>query len=242
MPKKQIYENHLKNWQLGQYTIELPVAKEVKTDEERNEFITLLIDKLKNTKNWKQYLMYLAGGASAFYKNPSFSFFYENKDIKNEFLRKIKHDLVPRVSEIEQELFDVFAACIENNLDIKPEFMRALTKCLETAKSYSELYNEYLSYYMRLYYNTLRFSIEEAKHCKKIILHKINEFGEPKTEEEINGFYHIAETFGVETFNTEKTEEETTKKTFLFFKKKETMKVIKKNYLCFKDILEKLKN
>ena len=236
---RDIYLRHFENWQLGRYGEISQISPHVRSHEEVVEFINILIALLNNAKDWEKYLSYFAAGASAFYKNPSFAFFYENEKIRNEIKRRMKKDNVPKKTEVEQELFDVFVANIEHNLDVRQEFIPALLRSLMLTESYKELYDDYLSYYLRLYFNTLKISDAELALCKEIVVGKIQKWGKP-SEEEQNVFCNVVETFGVESYEVKKTEEEISKKKFLFFNKKEIVKKIEKTPVKFEELLQKL--
>lgn len=234
-------KEYIKNWKLGHYGEQSSISKGLDTDIKKDLFINLVVELLEKSNPWKSYLSIMAAGASAFYRNPSYAYFYNNPNIKKAFLKKLLKSNVPRVSEIEAELFDIFAANIEYNMEIHNNFIQALKKSLSKTSTYNELYNEYLTYYLRLYLNTLKLSEKDLKMFKFLIIDKIDKWGQPD-ELEKKAFFDTVQTFGVETHNVKQIEEESSKSSFIFFKKQETTKKIQKSEIPYEEIIIALRS
>ena len=234
----QAFKAHFDSWEPGHYSEEVELVKDVRTDEQRKEFLALFAELAPTKKSWKEFLSCFAAAAAVYYKNPSFAAFYERKDVGSVMIARLKTHEVPRVSEIESELFDVFVATIEHNREVYMQFIPALKKTLEKTTSYQDLYGDYLTNYLRLYRHSFKLSSEELLMFRDVVLKKIAQFGMPKPEE-LKAFSDIAETFDVTPYTLQEVEEEFVIKKFLFSKKEK--RIVKKQMLRpFNDIVKEI--
>jgi hypothetical protein len=241
MSKIELYKKYIDNWKLGKYSEEVAISNQIKSDDEVQDFLSLVLELLHQKNDWSSYLSVFAAGASVFYKNPSLAFFYENPIIKDEIIQRMTSHDIPKVTEIDPELFDVFAANIEHNVDVQEILIEVLKDTISKTNSYNQLYNDYLTFYLRLYRHTLKLSDKDLDEYKSIIISKVDTWGEP-SETELEAFHNIIETFEIESYTLKEEIKTITKKKFLFFKENHEEKIKHKHYFSFTELAQKLKN
>lgn len=234
-----LFKSHFDTWTLGAYGEETPLSQHVKTEAQRQEFFAFFFALADTKLQWRDYLCCFAAAAAVYYKNPSFAAFYEDFGVGAAMIRRIQAHGVPKVTEIEQELFDVFVASVEHNVAVHKAFIPVLAKTLSKTSSYREMYNEYMTNYLRLYRHSFKLSSEELLIFRDVIVKKMQELGAP-VEDQQRAFIDTAETFEVKPYTMQTVEEEIVTKGFIFSKKEKV--IVKKQVLrAFEDVLNELK-